>query len=153
MFNSEVCELLISVVALFALYKLFKKVLLPIIINATTKEIEVNPKWIASKVKNEYGFSDIDFVIVESPIGVTPRFRITKNDKFQLLLSEDTSVNDVDELIRIALVGKVKARYGLWFPDKPTYWLSVLCFMLDGGDIRMESTKWKDKNDKKPIDL
>ena len=152
-FNEDVCWLLIGIVLIFILYKLFNKLILPIIINHSIKKIEVNPKWIISKTKDLYGFSDIEFIIAESPFAPLPRFCLTKDNKFQLLISEDTLTSEVDDIIRFALVGKVKVKYGLWFPDKPLYWLSVLCFMLDGGDIRMEGIKWENKKDKKPIDL
>ena len=123
------------------LWNTFDKRIFPWLVDKTTKDIEINPKWITSKVEY-YGFSDIDFIIVNSLEGTLPRFRMSKDKKrFQLLLSEDTTTNDVDAILQLALAGKIRIKHGIWFPDKPIYWLSILCHMLDGGDVQQLKNK------------
>lgn len=147
MLSNEVCAVIIGIIALIIGYKLFDRVLFPIMVNKSTKEIEKNPKWIVDKLRSEYyGFSDLDIILVDDPFGMVPRFRETKHHQLQLLISNDTLTKDVDDIARIALVGKIKLKYGLWFPDKPLHWLSILCYMLDGGDIKEEATSWEKKN-------
>lgn len=137
----------------FLLWDLFNMRIFPWLLNKKTKDIEKNPKWITSKTKDHYGFSDIDFIVVESPLGAVPRLRVSKNkDRLQLLIGEDTLTRDVDNLMRAALAAKIKIKYGLWFPDKSTHWLSILLYMLDGGDIKQETVSWEEK-DKKSVDL
>lgn len=134
----EVIVLLFVIFIIYVATRVFKWCMLPVILDMDTKEIERNPKWIVDKVKGVYyGFHDIDFIIAESKIfSSLPRFRISKNNRYELLLSSDISTRDVDEVVRLALVGKIQARYGLIFRDKSLHWLSILCYMLDGGDIR-----------------
>ena len=133
-------------------YIIFDRIIFPKIVEKRTKYIEVNPKWITPKLQKEYyGFQDIDIILVEDPFGCVPRFRETKNNRYELLISNDTSVKDIDGVAHLALAGKIKMKDGLWFPEKPPYWLSILCYMLDGGDIKQEATSWEEK-DKKPID-
>lgn len=121
----------------------FKYIALPILIQKTTKEIEKNPKWITPKLKEKYyGFSDIDIITAESSMGALPRFRLKEKknkddeERLELLIPEDTSVNDIDEVAKLALQGKLYIYYNISAPDKPAYWLSILCYMLDGGDIQ-----------------
>lgn len=127
-----------------------------ILAEKTTKEIERNPKWITPKLKEKYyGFSDIDIITVESPIGSLPRFRLKEKknkddeERLELLIPEDTSVNDIDEVAKLALQGKLFLYHNISISDKPAYWLSILCYMLDGGDINIKETE----KDKKPIDV
>ena len=153
MISADLIILISVIIGIGALWNMFDKIIFPWIINIRTSDIDLNPKWIISEAKHYYGFSDIDFVIVESPLGMTPRFRISKNKKrLQLLIDNDTTTNDINDILHVALVGKLKLNYGLWFPDKPLYWLSILCYMLDGGDIKEESTSWENV-DKKGVDL
>jgi hypothetical protein len=129
---------------------IYKKWLFPKLVALDTKEIEKNPKWITNKSKDYYGFTDIDFILVESKIfDALPRLRITKDHRFQLLLSTDTLTKDVDDIIKVALSGKIYVKYGVFFPDKSIHWLSILCYMLDGGDIKQEATSWEETNMKK----
>ena len=109
------------------------------------KEIEKNPKWIVDKVKGVYyGFHDIDFILAESNIfSSLPRFKISKTDRYELWLPSDISIKDVDEIVRLALVGKIQVKYGLIFRDKSLNWLSILCYMLDGGDIREDKVAFE----------
>jgi hypothetical protein len=131
------------------MYELFNRVIFPWIVNKRTKDIEKNPKWIVPELQEKYyGFRDIDIITVNSPLGLIPRFRVDKKQKnrLQLLIPVDTSVRDIDDIARLALAGKIRIKYGLWFPDKSAHWLAILNFMLDGGDIRIDATKWeKDK--------
>ena len=150
MLNNEVCYVILGLIALFICYRLFDRVLFPIIVEKRTKEIEKNPKWIVDKLRSEYyGFSDLDIILVEDPLGCVPRFKETKDHRIQLLISNDTLTKDVDDVARLALVGKIKLKYGLWFPDNPLHWLSILCYMLDGGDIKQEAVSWEEKNKEK----
>lgn len=146
----------LAVIGMYILFKLFDKIIFPWIIDKKTKDIEKNPKWITSGLREKYyGFNDIDIITVNSPFGMIPRFRLDKNrkDRLQLLISEETSTQEVDTVAQLALAGKIKVKYGLWFPDKPVYWLSILLYMLDGGDVRQEATRWESATDNKPIDL
>ena len=154
MFSEEVCVILAILIGLFLGWKIFSKLLFPILVNKSTKDIEVNPEWITPKLREKYyGLHDIDIVLVDDPFGCIPRFRETKSKRLQLLISDDTSVKDIDDVARVALAGKLKLKYGIWFPDKPVFWLSILCYMLDGGDIHEEAVSWKEKEkDNKPID-
>lgn len=123
------------------LTKTWRLLIFPMLVDKTTKEIEKNPKWITPKLKQMYyGFSNIDIITAKSSIGALPRFRIhtDKNEesRLELLIPEDTSVNDIDKIATLALQGKLHIFYNLFFPNKPAYWLSILLYMLDGGDIK-----------------
>ena len=154
MLSNEACIIIIAVISLYTGYKIFDRILFPIMVNKLTKYVEMNPEWITPKLRKEYyGFYDIDIILVNDPLGCVPRFKKTKDKRFQLLISEDTSVKDIEDVGRLALATKIKIEYGLWFPEKPLHWLSILCYMLDGGDIKQESTRWEEvEKDKKPID-
>ena len=65
--------------------------------------------------------------------------------RLELLIPEDTSMNDIDKIAALALRGKINIFYGLMTPDKPAYWLAILLYMLDGGDIKQEAISWEDK--------
>lgn len=146
--NMFIC---ISVIAiLYGMYEIFNRIVFPWIVNTRTKDIEKNPKWITPKLKEKYyGFTDIDIIIVNSPLGMLPRFRLDKKqtDRLQLLIPEDISVKDIDDIAQLALAGKIRIKYGLWFPNKSAHWLAILNFMLDGGDIKIEATKWEKTNE------
>lgn len=124
----------------YILWDIFNKIIFPKIVYHGMKEIERNPKWITSKLQY-YGFNDIDIVLCKSKWGMLPRFRVGKDNRLELWIDNDTSTRDVEDVGHLALAGKIKAKYGLWFPDKPTYWLSILLYMLDGGDIQMQDKK------------
>lgn len=143
----QIIATIIVVLLLHITINLFNKYLFPLLIDKKTKDLEINPKWIVPKLKeNYYGFHDIDIIIVDSPLGELPRFRLSKDKKkFQLLLPEDISTNDTEMVAQIALAGKLYLLYGEWYPDKPAYWLSILLYLLDGGDIRIDATKWENK--------
>lgn len=117
-------------------WDIFNKIIFPKLVYHGMKEIDRNPKWITSKLQY-YGFSDIDIVLCESKWGMLPRFRAGKENRLELWIDNNTSTRDVDDIGHLALCVKLKAKYGLWFPDKPTYWLSILLYMLDGGNIEM----------------
>lgn len=128
----------------YALLQTSKYIILPKLVTKSMKEIEVNPKWIMSKA-NYYGFQDIDIILTESRLGGLPCSRVTKENRFQLLIPNDTLTKDADEVVRLALLGKIYIKHNLFFPDKPTHWLSILCYMLDGGDIKEEAASWERK--------
>ena len=135
----------------YILIKKWKYVIFPFVVKKTTHEIEKNPKWITPKLRqNYYGFSNIDIITARSTIGALPRFRLNSKEKdkerLELLISEDTPVNDIDKVATLALQGKLHVYYNLHFPDKSAYWLSILLYMLDGGDIKPESIIWESKN-------
>ena len=143
----QIIATIITILLLHITINLFNKYLFPLLVDKKTKDLEINPKWIVPKLKeNYYGFHDIDIIIVDSPLGELPRFRLSKDKKkLQLLLPEDTSTNDTEMVAQIALAGKLNLLYGEWYPDKPAYWLSILLYLLDGGDIRIDATKWENK--------
>lgn len=131
-------------------YRIFSKHLLPFLIEKQTKVIETNPKWIISKLhKDYYGFRDMDIVLFENSIDDSPRFRYDKpNNKLEFMIPNDTSVTDLDKIAKIALLGKLKIKYDLWYPDKPAYWLSVLLYLLDGGYIDPETFSWEENKNR-----
>ena len=142
---------IIVIIIGYILIKIWKYVIFPFVVKKTTHEIEKNPKWITPKLRqNYYGFSNIDIITARSTIGALPRFRLnskeTDKERLELLISEDTPVNDIDKVATLALQGKLHVYYNLYFPDKPAYWLSILLYMLDGGDIKPESIVWESKN-------
>jgi len=143
--------ILIGLIAFRAGGKVYKYFVYPWILRKTTTDIEKNPKWITERVhKKYYGFYDIDIILAQCTFGYLPRLRWTKDDRLQILIPEDTLVRDIESVARVALAAKIKIKYGLWFPDKPIHWLAILCYMLDGGDIKESATSWEDK---KPLDL
>ena len=133
---NDLVILLGAVCGLSLAWDIFNKVIFPKLVYHGMKEIDRNPKWITSKLQY-YGFNDIDIVLCESKWGMLPRFRAGKENRLELWIDNDTSTRDVDDIGHLALCVKLKAKYGLWFPDKPTYWLSILLYMLDGGNIEM----------------
>lgn len=141
----EVIALLFVIFIVYIATRVFKLFVRPVILDMDTKEIERNPKWIVDKVKGVYyGFHDIDFILAESNIfSSLPRFKISKTDRYELWLPSDISIKDVDEIVRLALVGKIQVKYGLIFRDKSLNWLSILCYMLDGGDIREDKVAFE----------
>ena len=141
----EVIALLFVIFIVYIAIHVFKLFIRPVILDMDTKEIERNPKWIVDKVKGVYyGFHDIDFILAESNIfSSLPRFKISKTDRYELWLPSDISIKDVDEIVRLALVGKIQVKYGLIFRDKSLNWLSILCYMLDGGDIREDKVAFE----------
>lgn len=141
----EVIALLFVIFIVYIATRVFKWFVLPVILDMDTKEIERNPKWIVDKVKGiYYGFHDIDFILAENNMfSSLPRFKITKANRYELWLPSDISIRDVDEIVRLALVGKIKIKYGLDFDNKSLHWLSILCYMLDGGDIREDKVAFE----------
>ena len=43
-------------------------------------------------------------------------------------------------------ISKLKVKYNIWLPEKPTFQLSIILYLLDGGDIKVENVGWEDKN-------
>lgn len=139
--STDLAYILLFLIVGFAFSRLYKFVIFPKIIEKTTKEFDKNPKWITDELHSKYyGFSDIDFITAENAIGALPRFRVSKEDetRLELLIPNDISTRDIEKIGQVALVGKIKIKYGLFFPDKPIHWLSILCFMLDGGEVAVK---------------
>lgn len=110
--------------------------ILPKLAEKRVKEIEKNPKWITPKLREEYyGFDDIDIILAQSSYPILPFFRLAKNNRFELLVPDDITTKDVNLISQLALAGKIKIKYNVLYLDKPVDWLSILCYMLDGGDI------------------
>ena len=125
---------------------LFMQLIFPKIAEKRVKEIEKNPKWLTPKLKKEYyGFDDIDIILAESSYPILPFFRVSKENRFELLIPNDTTTREIDTVAKFALAGKIKVKYNLLYLDKSVYWLSILCYMLDGGDICVSS---KEDNNK-----
>lgn len=133
----------------YVTWVILKYIIIPYMIEKSIQDIEKNPKWITPKLRQTYyGFSDIDIITAKSNLAPLPRFRIKHENnkaKFEFLIPEDTSVNDIEEVARLALQGKIYIRHKLLFTDKPTHWLAILLYMLDGGDIKQEATSWEKK--------
>lgn len=128
------------------LWKIWKYIIFPVIVTKTTQELEKNPKWITSELRhNYYGFSDIDIITAKSSIGTLPRFRLkedkNKKKRLELLISEDTSTKEIDQVAKLALQGKLYVYYNLSFPNKSVNWLSTLLYMLDGNDVKIQIKK------------
>ena len=141
--GTETAVLLLILITFYMVWRIFDRVIFPKMVYHGMKEIERNPKWVTSQLQY-YGFNDIDIVLCESKWGMLPRFRMGKNERIELWVDNEMSTKEVEDIGRLALAAKIKAKYGVWFPEKPLYWLSILCYMLDGGDIRMEATSWKE---------
>lgn len=150
MINSELACILLSCLIAYILIRIFNDFVVSFVVKRKTKVLEKNPKWITSRIQEKYyGFNDIDFILAECPLGGLPKFNISKDkERIELWISNDTPIRDLESLAKIALLGKIKIRYGVYFPEKPIYWLSILCYMLDGGDIRQESVTWEEANKK-----
>lgn len=150
-----VLVLLIAIGYIFA--KLWECIIFPFIIEKSIQEVEKNPNWITPKLKQRYyGFSDIDITTARSSLGAIPRFRLhfnkkekNKIDRLELLIPEDTSVNDIDKVAALALAAKIRIFYGLTFTDKSAHWLSILLYMLDGGEINEMATSFEEKDNTK----
>lgn len=143
----DLCIATSTIIILYAIYQMFNRTIFPKIIESCTEIIEINPKWLITSLKDRYyGFQDIDIIIVKSKLGTLPRFRLsnTYEPHLQFLIPEDVTTNDIDDIARVALAGKLQLKYGIWYPDKPAQWQSILNYMLDGGDIQIEATKWMD---------
>ena len=152
MLSNEASGIILAILILIVFYHIFNRYIFPKIIEKTTKETEVNPKWITTELRQKYyGFDDIDFILAENPLGALPRFRASKDKtRLEVLIPNDILTKDIEDFGRVALIGKIQAKYGLFFPDKPIHWLSILCYMLDGGDVNMIDKPVE--KDKKPID-
>jgi hypothetical protein len=138
--DTDLCIIILVGLMLYVTWRTFDRIIFPQMVYHGMKEVERNPKWVTSQLQY-YGFNDIDIVLCTSKYGMLPRFRASKDNRIELWIDNDTSTKDIEEVGRLALVGKIKAKYGLWFPDKPIYWLSILCYMLDGGDVNMIDKK------------
>ena len=131
--------ILFGVLGVIIFREIIKTFLAPLIVKKTIKEIEKNPKWLTPKLQDKYyGFSNIDIITAESSVIALPHSRLSKDkSRIEILISEDTSINDIDEVAAHALRVKIYIQYHLLTPKKPAYWLSILCYMLDRGDIRV----------------
>ena len=146
-YNTSV--ILLILVSFTAGCLLFKQFVFPKLVEKWTVVTEKNPKWITSKIMNTYyGFSDVDFLLVsKNPFGSLPSFRISKDkSRLEFLIPEDTPIDAVEELAHTVLVSKLKVKYNIWLPEKPTFQLSIILYLLDGGDIKVENVGWEDKN-------
>ena len=139
--STDLAYIILFIIAGYALSRLYRYIIFPKIIEKTTTEIDKNPKWVTRELHSKYyGFADIDIITAENSLSALPRFRVSKEDKtrLELLIPDDTPVRDIEKIGQIALVGKIKIKYGLFVPDKPLPWLSILCFMLEGGEINIK---------------
>ena len=150
--STNVAIIILSFIISCVGWWLFSNIIIPKIIKYGMKEKDRNPKWITSQLQY-YGFNNVDIVLCESKWGNLPYFRFGKNKKLELWVDYDTSVRDIEEIGRLALASKIKAKYNLSFFNKPIYWLSILCYLLDGGDIQMSNISWEESHkNKKPLD-
>lgn len=144
----ETLEIILASIIIFIMCKIFIHIVFPKIIYASMKEVERNPRWITSQLQSYYGLNDIDIVLYESKLNALPYVRIGKQKQLELWITNNTSTKDVENVGQVALALKIKCKYNLWFPDKPLYWLSILCYMLDGGDIQMTDLSPKETQKK-----
>lgn len=145
--STNIAIIILSFIISYVGWWLSNNVIIPKIIKCGMKEKDRNPKWITSQLQY-YGFNDVDIVLCESKWGRLPYFRLGKNNRLELWIDCDTPTKDIEEIGRLILISKIKSKYNLSFPDKPIYWLSVLCYMLDGGDIRMSAVSWEESDKK-----
>lgn len=132
----------------------------PILIKKNMKEVEKNPKWLTPVIRSQYyGLDDVDVILVENKYGVKPQFRAkvvnvnkekrTKEVRLELLLPTTITTNEIDEIAKIALIGKlcikIRPELAILYANKPAYWLSILNYMLDGGNINQSAVSWKEK--------
>lgn len=144
----EIYAIAFIIIMFYISSRIFKRFIFPKLIESDTKELERNPKWIMGELnKNKYyGFQDIDIILAETKLFYSlPRFRVTKNNRYELWISNDTTTREVDNILRFAIISKIYVKYGLFFPDEPLHWLSILCYMLDGGDINEAATVFEEK--------
>ena len=146
----DLCYVGLNLCSLYAVYWVIKHFIYPKLIDFTNKELERNPQWLTGYLRsNYYGFEDIDFIICECPICNVPRFRVPKDlNRLELFVPNDFSNWDRDKIARVALLGKIKIKHGVDASfDKPIYWLSILCYMLEGGDINVSETRCEKKEE------
>lgn len=139
--STDLAYVILFIISAYAFSRLYRYVIFPKIIEKTTTEFDKNPKWITNELHSKYyGFADIDFITANNTVGHLPRLRVAKDDKtrLEMLIPHDIETREVEAIGQLALVGKIKVKYGLFFPDKPLHWLSILCFMLDGGEVNVK---------------
>lgn len=142
--KEELFALGLIIILIYGIWCIFNEIIFPKLVKKGTTEIERNPKWITSELQY-YGFSDIDIITCKSKYGMLPRFKLGKNNKLELWIDRDIPARNVEDIGQAALVGKLKIKYNLWFPEKPIYWLSILLYMLDGNDINVRDALPEDK--------
>ena len=116
-------------------------------------EVERNPKWLTEELfQSNYGFHDIDIVLCDSKLlkEALPLLHYNnKTYKYELLVRSDVSPRNADLVGKTALAAKIITGFRVNISyealmDKPLHWLSILCYLLEGGDIKMSSVKWED---------
>ena len=59
------------------------------------------------------------------------------------------TTKDIDNVAKLLLIGKISVKVspqvGMLYINKPTYWLSILNYMLDGGEVNQSAVSWKEK--------
>lgn len=147
MLTEKLLHIALVLCSIYSIYTIVRSFVYPRLLDKLTKEVERNPSWLVDKLRSEYyGFNDIDIIISNCPICSVPRFRVSKSGKLELYVPEDYSVWTRDKIAQIALIGKIHIRHGISVgADKPVYWLSILCYMLDGGDINVSEITWEEK--------
>ena len=132
---------------------LYINIIRPFLIKKTTKELEKNPKWLMSKLISQYyGLNDIDIILVENQkFNIMPRLEFNKREhRFKFLIPNDmATTEDVDIIAKLLLISKLSVKIGpqigILYSNKPTYWLSILNYMLDGGNINPSNINWEQK--------
>lgn len=122
-----------------------------IIIKKNMKNFIKNPKWLIDYLrKNHYGFNDIDMYLAkDDTIKYLPYMMLDKNKSLKLFLPSAITTNDIEEIGKLALIGKLQINYNVGFnyADKSLQWLAILCYLLDGNDYGIvENSRWKVKN-------
>lgn len=144
MINIKILFIAVAYVLLsYIISKIFTRYIFPKIAERNMIEICRNPKWFVSRLSGYYGFQDIDFVLAKSKYGMLPRFRLGETKKLELWIPYDIETRCVEELAKLALIGKLHIKYKVSYPNKSLQWLSTLCFMLDGNDANITFTSEK----------
>ena len=143
--STEIAAFILASITTYALYQLWKYWIYPAILDAKTKDLETNPKWITDILYKYYGFHDIDFVVVDNPIYDSPRFQVSAKERLTFLVPKEITSDQVEEIGRVALIGKLNIKHQLLYTDKPILWLSILCYLLDGHDISMADASFEVK--------
>ena len=150
-------EVLLIILAWFIIYIAGKWIIQHIaafIRKHDIKEVSRNPEWIMKNVRDEYyGFQDIDIVTADSRFNNLPCFRVYDNGEqiqYELLIPSNAPADSAELTLKIALIAKMQMKHGLnpnsyQYLDKSLLWLSILCYLLDGKDIKETAVSWDER--------
>lgn len=111
--------------------------------------LEKNPKWLLPELRSQYyGFHDIVIYVVKNTyISSINLHYHTALKCLEVFIPEYEAVpRDIDDIAKFILAGKIFLQHKIRITDKPVYWLSILCYMLDGGEVRQSQVQWEKKS-------